>query len=77
MSYLLSHTSFEFGIPELITLIFMIGVIAVVWNKLKKLKQKQEELENQFAAGNASEVVDSVKEAAEKASSELDGVAKE
>ena len=59
MSYLISHTSFAFGIPELIALIFMIGVIVLVSVKLKKLKDAHEELANKCATMNADKVMES------------------
>ena len=58
MRYIISNTCFAFGIPELIALLFMVGVIVVVWRKTKKLKKEHQELMDQLGAENADELQD-------------------
>lgn len=50
MSYILNHTDFSFGLPEVVTLIFMIAVVALVVIKLKKLSVESEKLKSKLAA---------------------------
>ena len=57
MSYLIEHTDFHFGIPELITMLVMLGIIILVCVKLKKLKEAKEQMEAEFAGMNVSDAL--------------------
>lgn len=62
MRYIIDHTSFSFGIIELIALIFMLAIIFIVWRNLKKLKDEQDVLEEQASAVNAELTMDAAEQ---------------
>lgn len=49
MQYILDHTTVAFGLIDILSLVVLAAAIVIVWRKLKKMKDRQDELEKKLS----------------------------
>ena len=55
MQYILDHTTVAFGLIDILSLAVLAAAIVIVWRKLKKMRDRQEELEKKLSENYAGE----------------------
>ena len=48
MQYILDHTTVAFGLIDILSIVVLAVAVAIVWRKLKKMKDRQDELEKKL-----------------------------
>lgn len=49
MQYILDHTTVAFGLIDILSIVVLAVAIVIVWRKLKKMKDRQDELEKKLS----------------------------
>ena len=49
MQYILDHTTVAFGLIDILSIVVLAAAIVIVWRKLKKMKDRQDELEKKLS----------------------------
>lgn len=49
MQYILDHTTVAFGLIDILSIVVLAVAVVIVWRKLKKMKDRQDELEKKLS----------------------------